>query len=216
VLSHSDLQKVIRGGEVPPGFNPEEANEGREVEKRLKEQIKSGQIPEGIKNLHPQGRPVFNPRLTKGLSTQSGEINLSATPDILFTGRDEQLAVEVKKRGKPVLSDFYQGVLGKKVLGDKARYALYYAETDQAVEIKDTEVKSVWGRLGGLCVTALKLLNMQREVDGEIEPDPQLSFWEQNQRTHQVSPNDLIELRRRTGFDQGVEEINRQARKILR
>lgn len=84
------------------------------------------------------------------------------------------------------------------------------------MEIYDTQVNTVWDRLGNLCVTALRLLNMQREIDGEIEPEQQLSFWGDNSRKKSVKSDDLIELRRQAGFDQGVEEINRQARKILR
>lgn len=98
-MSHSDLQKVIRGAEVPPGFNQDEAREGREVENGLRDQIRRGIIPEGMKKLDPKGKPIFNSRKVRTLDTQSGEINLSATPDILFTDGDVQLAVEVKKRG---------------------------------------------------------------------------------------------------------------------
>lgn len=213
-MSHSDLQKVIRGAEVPPGFNQDEAREGREVENGLRDQIRRGIIPEGMKKLDPKGKPIFNSRKVRTLDTQSGEINLSATPDILFTDGDVQLAVEVKKRGRPVESDIFQAAIGQRVLG--SRYALYYAETDQSVEIYDTQVNTVWDRLGNLCVTALRLLNMQREIDGEIEPEQQLSFWGDNSRKKSVKSDDLIELRRQAGFDQGVEEINRQARKILR
>lgn len=91
-----------------PDFDPSESKEGRQVHRRIREELERGGGPAGIKRVGGAATPKYEKRYELRVGD---DLSLTAQPDIVYEDQGRVEIVEIKKRAGPSLLDFFQAVI---------------------------------------------------------------------------------------------------------